>query len=71
MCQRQLKSCPYCGGNPVLRNVGDSHQYLMYKCFNCGKTPVSPNETRLTPLGAMAIWNTRCTELEYRRAEDE
>ena len=58
---KELLKCPFCGGEPILHTVGDWKHLYVYFCSKCNKTPVFPNEARLTPRGALRTWN-RITE---------
>lgn len=55
--------CPYCGGQPILKIVGDNKEYVVYVCSNCYETPVHIDEARCTLSGAKRIWNKRVKEM--------
>lgn len=57
--EKELKSCPFCGGNPKLIAVGDNKDYYVYSCTICGYKAASFNEAKLTKRGARKIWNRR------------
>lgn len=60
----ELKLCPFCGGEPELRRVGDNKQYNVYFCSQCGQTPVRCGEATMTQRGARKMWNKRVSERE-------
>lgn len=55
----ELKPCPYCGGKPIVRQVGDWKQLFVFFCSDCAMTPVRSDEARSTIWGAKRIWNRR------------
>ena len=58
----ELKPCPFCGEKPIIKQVGDRKQYMVFFCEVCGKTPVHSSEARYTVRGAIRIWNRRVGE---------
>jgi hypothetical protein len=60
-----LCRCAFCHGLADIQRVGDAKQYLVYKCSNCGETPVRFHEARNTEQEARKIWNERTKEAEY------
>lgn len=59
---KELKPCPFCGGKPIIKLVGDNRDYFVYSCGKCHKTPVHQDEARLTRWGARRIWNRRVND---------
>lgn len=59
MAEIKLKPCPFCGGQPELKTVGDYHSLYVYACQSCGKTPVLSYEAASTVKGATKTWNRR------------
>ena len=51
--RKELKPCPFCGGKPIIKLVGDNRDYFVYSCEKCHKTPVHQDEARLTRWGAV------------------
>ena len=58
----KLKTCPFCGGEPVLKWVGYRKQFVVYFCSKCGKTLVHHDEARCTEWGARRVWNRRADD---------
>lgn len=54
---RKLFDCPYCGGCPIPKRVGDNKQYIVYVCEDCGRTPVNIYEARSTIAQAANVWD--------------
>lgn len=60
------KPCPYCGGLPRIRFVGDFKQFFILRCDNC-PSPLNSGDAKSTFRQAVKIWNKRCKE----RSESE
>lgn len=60
----ELKPC-LCGGEAVVRRVGDMKQFFMVFCSVCGKTPVKNCEARLTIFEAKRVWNRKVNDGQY------
>ena len=60
-----LRRCAFCHGFAEIYRVGDAKQFLVYKCQNCGETPVRYYEAKGTELKARNVWNKRTEEAEY------
>lgn len=54
---RKLLDCPYCGGCPIPKRVGDNKEYFVYVCEDCGRTPVTTCAARSTMAGAGNAWD--------------
>lgn len=57
--ESMIPDCPFCGGEPKLTRCGDQRQYWVYLCSVCSVTPVALDEARITPNGAMKMWEIR------------
>jgi hypothetical protein len=51
------RSCPFCGGKPRISRCGDQREFLVVRCSKCYETPVQFDEARITPIGAVNIYN--------------
>ena len=60
-----LRRCAFCHSFAEIHRVGDAKQFLVYKCSNCGETPVRYYEAKTTEQKARNIWNKRTEEAEY------
>nr|DAR10645.1 MAG TPA: zinc-ribbon domain protein [Caudoviricetes sp.] len=59
---RRLFDCPYCGGCPVPKRVGDNKECIVYICEDCGRTPVPICAARSTMSGAANVWGAAVGE---------
>lgn len=55
----ELKPCPFCGGTPERKKVGDQKQFIVYVCSVCGKTPLKSGDARFLDRAAKKTWNRR------------
>jgi transcription elongation factor Elf1 len=53
------RNCPFCGGKPRISRCGDHREFWVVECSKCYETPVQLNEARITPIGAVNIYNKR------------
>ena len=54
---RELNACPLCGYFPLLKQVGDDKNLLVYQCAHCGYIAAKNHEAKYTKSGAMKVWN--------------
>lgn len=57
-----LLQCPKCNGKPKLHHVGDWKTLIIYKCKDCGFTPLKSGDARTVIFDAWKIWNKRVKE---------
>ena len=62
----KLKPCQ-CGGEAVVRRVGDMKQFFVFFCPACGRTPVKNCEARSTIWGAKRAWNKRANDSDHHQ----
>ena len=53
-----IKPC-FCGGQAVIRTVGDYKQYFVCFCSKCNKSPMRFDEAQMTKQSAIKTWNRR------------
>ena len=51
------RNCPFCGGKPRISRCGDQKEFWVVQCSKCYETPVQLDEARITPIGAVNIYN--------------
>lgn len=61
---KEIELCPYCGGTPKTKTVGDNKEFIIIKCPNCQTTPLNYGDARSTLGSAKKIWNKKVSEQE-------
>ena len=56
---REIKPCPFCGGEAKVRRVGRWKQRFSAFCSRCYKSTISGSAWKLTKRGAIREWNSR------------